>query len=247
MTRLFAGTSGWAYKAWQPGFYPEKLPQKQFLRYYANHLTAVEVNYTFRRLLTEKTIDNWLAETPESFRFVLKAHQAITHFRKLKNCEDVVQKFLSAIRPLSSAGRLGPVLFQLPPQMKSAPDVLDAFLAMLPRSLQPAFEFRDKSWFAEETWHVLRSHGAALCVAENEELETPDVKTTDVRYYRFRKPQYSKKERKLLAEKMGREVATGETVYAFFKHEESPESPLWAGELLGAVTPRLAKDDLLRT
>lgn len=240
VTHVFVGTSGWAYKAWQPGFYPEKLPQKQYLRHYAQRLTAVEVNYTFRRLLSEKTIANWLAETPEHFQFALKANQAITHYKKLKNAEEAVQRFLSSIAPLAQAGRLGPVLFQLPPQMKAAPEVLDEFLGMLPRSLRSAFEFRDAGWFGNETYEVLQRHNAALCIAESDSLVTPEVFTGGFCYYRFRKPEYSLGERTQIAERIRRQAAEGREVYAFFKHEESPESPLYAAELLEAVQVRAA-------
>ena len=95
---VYIGTSGWAYKTWQPDFFPPKLPQKQFLRYYATRLNAVEVNYTFHHLLSERTIANWLAETPESFRFVLKAHQSITHVKRLRNVDEPLLRFLSSIR-----------------------------------------------------------------------------------------------------------------------------------------------------
>jgi len=230
--QLYVGTSGWAYKAWQPDFYPEKLPQAKFLSYYASKLPAVEVNYTFRHLLSEKTITAWLAQTPESFRFALKANQAITHIRKLnEGTEQVLAKFLYSIAPLEEAGRLGPVLFQLPPQMKAAPEVLDRFLAMLPRALQPAFEFRHDSWFHQETFSVLRSHHAALCRAESDELQTPDVETANFSYYRLRRSVYSAADRRQIALKLSG-MGPGREVYAFFKHEESPESPLWGMELL---------------
>jgi uncharacterized protein YecE (DUF72 family) len=236
----YVGTSGWAYKAWQPEFYPEKLPQTKFLEYYASRLTAVEVNYTFRHLLTEKTINNWLKQTPESFRFALKANQAITHFRKLgAGVEDVLGKFLSAIAPLEEAGRLGPVLFQLPPQMKASPEVLKNFLAMLPHALRAAFEFRHESWFGEETYAVLREFNAALCVAENDEMTTPDIETASFAYYRFRRSEYSGVERQRLAARVRTRAGAGE-VFAFFKHEENPQSPLWAEELLQSLQRRAA-------
>ncbi|MGA2991783.1 MAG: DUF72 domain-containing protein, partial [Candidatus Korobacteraceae bacterium] len=166
MREIYVGTSGWAYKAWQPEFFPPKLPQKQFLRHYATQLNAVEVNYTFRHLLSERTIANWLEETPASFRFAIKAHQSITHLRRLTNAEDALQRFLSSIQPMAAAGRLGPVLFQLPPIFKADAERLDSFLAMLPRSLKAAFEFRDRSWFQETIYETLRRHRAALCLAE---------------------------------------------------------------------------------
>jgi uncharacterized protein YecE (DUF72 family) len=204
MKEIYVGTSGWAYKAWQPDFFPPKLPQKQFLHYYATKLNAVEVNYTFRHLLSEKTIADWLAETPESFRFVLKAHQSITHFHRLRNKDEPLLRFLSSIQPLAAAHRLGPVLFQLPGLFKAEPEVLDSFLAMLPRSLKAAFEFRDESCFQQSTYEVLRKHRAALCIAESEALSTPEVITADFVYYRYRKPDYQASERASIATELTR-------------------------------------------
>lgn len=231
---IYVGTSGWAYKAWQPKFYPSELRQTKFLSFYAERLTAVEVNYTFRHLLTQKTVDNWLAQTPETFRFALKANQIITHFKRLTEVDDALGRFLSSIAPLEEAERLGPVLFQLPPHVKSAPEVLEDFLSRLPRALRPAFEFRHSSWFHDDIYSVLRSHNAALCVAENEDLTTPEIQTADFVYYRFRKPDYSAGERRQLAQRV-RRAASGSDAFAFFKHEERPESPLWAMELLNKV------------
>ena len=236
--QLYVGTSGWAYKAWQPDFYPPKLAQTKFLAFYAGKLNAVEVNYTFRHLLSEKTIANWLTQTPDSFRFALKANQAITHIRRLKSgVEEPLGKFLSSIAPLEQAGRLGPVLFQLPPQMKAAPELLDTFLTMLPKVLRATFEFRHESWFAEETYSVLRSHNAALCVAESDDLCSPDVVTSNFAYYRLRRSSYSAEERQTLTAQVQKRSENGE-VFAFYKHEENPQSPLWAVEMLEAGRPR---------
>src|SRR5512146_2488696 len=139
---FYAGTSGWAYAAWKPEFYPAKLPAKDFLKFYSTQLNAVEVNYTFRRMINEKTIAAWIAQTPEHFRIVLKAHQVITHIKRLKNAEEPLQRFVDSIRPLAQAGRLGPVLFQLPPNLKADVPLLHGFLEQVPRSLRAAFEFR---------------------------------------------------------------------------------------------------------
>src|SRR5712675_3616749 len=173
MAQLYVGTSGWAYPSWKPDFYPAKLPQKNFLRHYATQLNAVEVNFTFRQLVKETTAQKWIAETPAGFRFGVKAHQVITHIKRLKGTADFVPRFLSTIEPLAQAGKLGPVLFQLPPNLKADANLLEDFLALLPRTLPAAFEFRHESWFADSTWEVLKSHGAALCVAETEERSTP--------------------------------------------------------------------------
>jgi uncharacterized protein YecE (DUF72 family) len=232
MKEIYIGTSGWAYKTWQPDFFPPKLPQKQFLHYYATKLNAVEVNYTFHHLLSEKTIANWLAETPGSFRFVLKAHQSLTHLRRLRNVDEPLLRFLSSIQPLAAAHRLGPVLFQLPGLFKADPEALDSFLAMLPRSLKAAFEFRDVSWFQQSTYEVLRRHRAGLCMAESEKLVTPEVITADFVYFRYRKPDYTAEERASIVGDLTRTAGRTKELYGFFKHLEAPESPLHALDVL---------------
>ena len=162
MPQLFVGTSGWAYPSWKPDFYPAKLAQKKFLGHYATQLNTVEVNFTFRQLVKETTILNWINETPAHFRFGIKAHQVITHIKRLKGTEDFVPRFLATIEPLASAGKLGPVLFQLPPNLKADAALLKEFLALLPRTLPAAFEFRHESWFTDSTWELLKSARSGL-------------------------------------------------------------------------------------
>lgn len=232
---FYAGTSGWAYAAWKPNFYPAKLPSKDFLKFYATQVNAVEVNYTFRRMLNEKIIDAWISQTPGHFRFALKAHQAITHYKRLKNAEEPLGRFLETIQPLAQAGRLGPVLFQLPPNLKADAALLTYFLEQLPRKLRAAFEFRDSSWFSADVFAVLERHHAALCLAESDEFETPAVFTADFGYYRLRKWDYSAADRKRIATGMRKRLQDVGEIFAFFKHEERPESPLWARELLETV------------
>lgn len=235
MAQLFVGTSGWAYPTWKPDFYPEKLAQKKFLGYYATKLNTVEVNFTFRQLVKESTIQNWLRETPADFRMGVKAHQVITHIKRLKNTADFVPRFLATIEPLASAGKLGPVLFQLPPNLKADEALLKDFLATLPRAVPVAFEFRNESWFSDSTWELLKAHGAALCVAETEGRTTPDVVTAPFVYYRFRKPTYTGDERRAMVERAREHLAAGRDVFAYFKHEETPEGALYAVDLLREV------------
>jgi uncharacterized protein YecE (DUF72 family) len=232
MPQLFVGTSGWAYASWKPDFYPAKLAQRKFLSHYATQLNTVEVNFTFRQLVKETTIQNWIEQTPATFKFGVKAHQVITHIKRLKGTEDFVPRFLATIEPLAAAGKLGPVLFQLPPNLKSDAALLKDFLALLPRTLPTAFEFRHESWFADVTWDVLKSHGAALCVAETEERTTPDVVTGPFVYYRFRKPSYTVEERRGMMARIGEQMSSGRDVFAYFKHEETPEGALYAVDLL---------------
>jgi len=251
MAQLYVGTSGWAYPGWKPAFYPEKLAQKKFLNFYATKLNTVEVNFTFRQLVKETTVQNWLADTPEHFRFTIKAHQVLTHIKRLKSAEEFLQRFLGTLEPLERAQRLGPILFQLPPNFKADQAVLSEFLKILPRGVRASFEFRHASWFGEEklggeepgegkpgeaTWQTLRDRNAALCVAESEERDTPDVVTADFAYYRYRKPSYTSEERKAMVSRIQQHLAEGRDVFAYFKHEETPEGALYAVDVLEGCT-----------
>src|SRR5580693_8255068 len=149
MSKLFAGTSGWAYPSWKPAFYPAKLAQTKFLQHYSTQLNAVEVNFTFRQLLKETTAQKWIDQTPAGFRLSVKAHQVITHIRRLQKTEDFLPRFLATLEPLARAEKLVSVLFQLPPNLKADAAVLEEFLATLPRSVPSAFEFRHDSWFTD--------------------------------------------------------------------------------------------------
>jgi len=235
MAQLFVGTSGWAYPSWKPAFYPQKLAQAKFLPFYATQLNTVEVNFTFRQLVKDTTIQKWMTETPEGFRFGVKAHQVITHIKRLKNTEDFVPRFLGTIEPLAQAGKLGPVLFQLPPNLKADVALLEGFLTTLPRGVPSAFEFRNESWFTDETFALLRKYNRALCVAETEERVTPDEVTAEFCYYRYRKPTYTPDERKAMVTRLREHIAAGRNVYAYFKHEETPDGALYAVEVLKEV------------
>src|SRR4030095_6915452 len=139
MAQLYAGTSGWAYPNWKPDFYPAKLAQTKFLGYYATRLNAVEVNFTFRQLVKDTTIQKWISGTPDGFRMSPNAHQVITHIKRLKKTEDFLPRFLATLEPLAVAGKIGPVLFQLPPNFKLDLGVLEEFLTVLPRGMRAAF------------------------------------------------------------------------------------------------------------
>ncbi|MBV9508198.1 MAG: DUF72 domain-containing protein [Acidobacteriia bacterium] len=233
MATLYAGTSGFAYPAWKPGFYPAKLPAKQFLNHYAGRLNCVEINYTFRRLPAAATLEGWVNQTPAGFVFAVKANQRITHILRLKDAEQATEIFLKAIDPLRTARRLGPILFQLPPQMKCDAGLLRDFLALLPEGLRYAFEFRHESWLSEPVYSELRSHNVSLCVAESERLEVPEVITADFVYYRLRKPDYTEADIDTFAARAKELLAEGRDLYLLFKHEETPEGALNAELLLG--------------
>ena len=232
---LYVGTSGWAYPVWKPRFYPQDLKNKGFLKHYATKLTAVEVNYTFRRLLSEKAAESWMEDSGPNFRFVAKANYFITHVRRLKNAQEALDRFLPTLEPLRKHKQLGPVLFQLPPNFKADVPLLRDFLAQLPRGMKYAVEFRHESWFSDATYRALKRRNVALCIAETESITTPEERTAKFIYFRFRKPSYKPAERHKLADRVERCLADGLETYAFFKHEEDPRSPLNAVELLKTV------------
>lgn len=230
---LFAGTSGWAYPTWKPGFYPADVPTRAFLHYYASQLTSVEVNYTFRTLPTAAQLQGWLDATPAGFRFSFKAPQRITHFQRLREIGAAVAEFVAALEPARKASKLGPLLFQLPPNFAADNDRLAALLATPTlKQLQVAFEFRNAAWFTKATYAILRRHNAALCVAESDDLATPDVATADFRCYRLRRNGgYSAAELDAFAVRFTAQAKTGE-VFAYFKHEDEPTGALNATTML---------------
>jgi uncharacterized protein YecE (DUF72 family) len=238
--RIYAGTSGWAYPTWKPDFYPAKTPAKKFLEFYGTQLTSVEVNYTFRALPTAKMLEGWLAATPANFRFSFKAPQRITHFKRLRECESDVAQLVAALEPVKQAGKLGLLLFQLPPNFKADAERLIDFLAIpefrTKDTLPVAFEFRHESWFTDETYAVLREHNAALCIAESDDLLTPEVHTAaDYTCYRLRRNGgYSALELDAFAK---RSIALAEQrgVYVYFKHEDEPTGALNATAFLTRV------------
>jgi len=231
MGEIYAGTSGWAYSSWRPGFYPAKLSAARFLSHYAARLNSVEVNYTFGRRVSEGLLQRWADAVLEHFLFAVKAHRRITHSKRLRDAGEITAEFLGSLQPLRRTGKLGPVLFQLPGNFKCDVGRLGEFLAGLPSWVRAAFEFRHESWFGEDVYAALRKAGATLCLAEDAELTTPEVVTADFCYLRLRKERYS---RKAVEERVRRLSLNGD-VFLYFKHEETPEGALRAEALLRAV------------
>jgi uncharacterized protein YecE (DUF72 family) len=244
--RVHAGTSGWAYPLWKPAFYPAGLPAKRFLEHYSTQLNSVEVNYTFRAFPTASALAGWIAATPADFRFSFKAPQRITHFSRLRDCHEIVGRFVDVLEPVRAAGKLGPLLFQLPPNFKANPTLLADFLsaAAFARPDPPlvAFEFRNESWFTEETYAVLRLHNAALCIAESDDLRTPEVQCARAHAcYRLRSSGgYTEAEIAAFAEKFTA-VAADRHVYVYFKHEDEPTGALNAVQFLNACAAAAGK------
>jgi uncharacterized protein YecE (DUF72 family) len=231
-TQLYCGTSGFAYPSWKPSFYPATLPSGKFLSHYADRLNAVEINYTYRRIASAATFEKWVAATPPGFLFLPKAHMKITHSLKLAGAEEFTRFFLESLEPLRAAQKLGPILFQLAPGFKADRERLANFTRLLPKDTRVAFEFRNTTWFDEDIYRVLRESNAALCLAENENLETPHVLTADFVYLRLRKPDYTQSELDSIAYRTGQYLANCYPTFAIFKHEETPAGALYAERLL---------------
>jgi len=231
--RLFAGTSGFAYPAWKPDFYPPKTPQRLFLEHYGTRLNSVEINYTFRRTPKAETLEKWTAQTPEGFLFSVKAHQRITHFKRLKEeADEATDFFLESLQPLREAGRLGVVLFQLPPNLKKDFPRLERFLGRLPEGLRYAFEFRNETWLDDDVFRLLEGRNVCLCQAESDVLEAPKVVTADFVYLRLRKTEYAEADRDEIWKGAEPMLAEGKSVFLYFKHEDTPEGALYAEEML---------------
>ena len=239
---LHVGTSGWAYPTWKPDFYPPKTPAKKFLEHYASRLTSVEVNYTFRTLPTTKQLEGWLEATPDQFRFSFKAPQRITHFDRLRDCEEHVAQFTASLQPVRDAGKLGLLLFQLPPNFKADADTRDRIGRLLDLPMlaghRVAFEFRHESCFEEATCNILRDHNAALCVAESDDLKTPEIHTsgTHTAFRLRRNGGYTQAELEAIAARLV-VLAADREVFAYLKHEDEPTGPLNAVALLAAARP----------
>ncbi|MGH7916239.1 MAG: DUF72 domain-containing protein [Candidatus Binataceae bacterium] len=218
------GTSGFSYKEWLEGFYPAKLAGNKMLGFYAQRLPTVEINYTFRAMPRRTTLETWASQVPENFRFALKAPQRFTHYARLRVERDALDYFIATVSALGE--RLGPILFQLPPDFTCDTALLNEFLGRVDGRVRPAFEFRHPSWFNDTALEVMRRHDAALCIAESEKLTCPVVRTAPHLYLRLRKENYDEAQLEGWAERI-RAHANATEIYVFFKHETSaPELAL---------------------
>jgi uncharacterized protein YecE (DUF72 family) len=227
---IWIGTSGFQYAEWNGNFYPEDLPAAKMLPYYAERLTTTEINYTFHRIPAPKTIENWNKLTPEKFRFALKAPQKITHWAKLRDCGDTMRYFHDVISALGE--KLGPVLFQLPPNFKKDTLLLADFVNCFPSGMRAAFEFRHESWFGDDVWDIFKSRNVALCIAETEDFKTPEVATADYGYLRLRREDYAKIDIERWASFAREQSERWTDTFIYFKHEEAGIGPKLAKQMM---------------
>lgn len=226
---LHVGTSGYSYKEWKGSFYPEKIPAKEMLRFYAERLSTVEINATFYRLPQKTTLEKWKEQVPKTFRFSLKAPQRITHFKRLNEAGDDAKYFLDIAATLED--QLGVILFQLPPNMKKDLPRLETFFSELPSQPRVAFEFRHPTWFDDDVLELLRARNCALCVSDTDDLPTTHIdKTADWGYLRLRRVLYSEDHLKDWLKRI-RDQNWNET-FVFFKHEDEGTGPRLAAQFL---------------
>jgi uncharacterized protein YecE (DUF72 family) len=230
--RILVGTSGFSYPEWRGSFYPQELPAKKFLSYYAQHFSTTEINNTFYRIPTTKLVQGWYPEVPADFRFTLKLNQEITHRKKLKDVDGEMRRFLDGAAALKE--KLATILVQLPPFYRKDMATLDTFLGRFAAHGKFVFEFRHASWFSDEVYELLRTHQCALAVVEKEEGEgadAPRLVTGPFLYMRLRKGEYSKPELEAWARWIDAQSAD---VYCYLKHDE--KAPLLAQQMLEALS-----------
>ncbi len=216
--KIFIGTSGYGYKEWKGKFYPEKISPKEMLGFYAERLSAVEINNTFYRMPTEAVLTSWAEQVPDDFIFALKAPQLITHLKRLRNVGPETEFFFRSLSVLDK--KLGPVLFQFPKSFKADRPALHDFLALIPGKISCAFEFRSPSWLEAGIFDLLRGRGCSLCLADTDDNPATEIiKTAPWGYLRLRRSDYTAADlsqwlKKILAQQW-------EKAFVFFKHEEA--------------------------
>lgn len=226
---LYVGTSGFSYKEWKGSFYPEKIPAKDMLSYYASRLQAVELNNTFYRLPQKSLVENWKAQVPANFRFAAKASQIITHFKQLKDAANETRLMLKRLSALED--RLGVVLFRLPPDMKKDIKRLETFLKHLPRDKPAAFQLEDPTWFDNDVMALLQGQNRALCVVDTDDVPASHIhKTADWGYVRLRRVNYSDSELKEWVTRI--RAQEWKQTFVFFKHEDEGTGPKLAARFV---------------
>ena len=220
--KIHVGTSGYGYKEWKGIFYPEKISPHDMLHFYGERFDTVEINYTFYHMPTVAGLSTWAEQVPDDFSFALKAPQIITHMKLLKNVNEEAKYFFKTLSVLDK--RVGPALFQLPGSFRANRQVLEEFLALIPKNMACAFEFRSKTWFRKDILELLREHGCSLCTADTDEKPAEEiVSTAPWGYLRLRRSDYTEAD---LAEWLDRILAQNwERAFVFFKHEEEAKGP----------------------
>ena len=226
---MVAGASGYSFKEWKGTFYPDKIKPEEMLAFYAARLPTVEINNTFYRMPKTSVLEGWAATVADGFRFAIKASRRITHMSRIK-VESSAEPLGFLYKNLAALGaKRGPVLFQLPPNLKKDLPRLEAFLELLPEGHQAAFEFRNDTWFAGDVYDALKGAGAALVLSEREDNAPPPlVETAPWGYVRLRLETYTEEDLKRWAERLA--ATAWRDTFVYFMHE--PTAPAYAASLM---------------
>jgi uncharacterized protein YecE (DUF72 family) len=235
MANFWIGTSGYNYNEWKGPFYPPEITDPEMLKFYAQRFSTVESNYTFYRMPNVRTLQAWAKETPDGFLFTLKAPRRITHDLRLRDAADPLAYFCDTAKALK--GKLGAMLFQLPPFLKKDVPRLEDFLHQLPPGFRPAFEFRHQTWFADDVFECMRRFDVALCIAEHEERSAPFEQTAHFGYFRLRRPEYSDAELEAWAQRLQQAAGQWKDIFVYFKQEAEGKGPLFAAKLASFLQP----------
>lgn len=235
MTKFWVGTSGFEYPEWRGSFYPSDIPEREMLRYYGGSLPTLEVAYTFHKIPNTRTLQGWARDTPDTFTFSLKAPRRITHEMQLRDASDPVTDFCAIAKVLK--GKVGALLFQLPPFLRKDLPRLEDFLHQLPTQQRIAFEFRNPSWFSDDVLECLRRFDVALCLCDHADRETPFVATAGFGYLRLRRPAYAEADLHALAQRIAAIGAGWSDAFVYFKHEAAGRGPEFARALTAILPP----------
>jgi uncharacterized protein YecE (DUF72 family) len=240
--RVHVGCSGWVYRHWKGGFYPEGLPQKRWFAHYASHFDTVEINASFYRLPLASTFEGWRDKAPAGFRYAVKVNRFITHMKKLLDCHEAIDQFIALARPLGN--KLGPLLYQLPPSLHRNLERLDAFLERLPKDLEHVVEFRHRSWYDEEVLALLDRHGAGFVTHDLVGLKTPRWASGRTAYVRFHgtagkyRGRYSAEAMQDWTDWLLAQLEQGRSAWAYFNNDIGGDAIEDARALKGMVADR---------
>ena len=230
-TQIYAGTSGYSFKAWRGTFYPSELAADQWLAYYAKQLPSVEINNTFYRMPKSHVVEQWRDSVATSFRFVIKASRRVTHQQRLRDCEETTAYLIEKTNLLGN--RLGAVLFQLPPNMRLDVERLQRFQATLPPDYPAVFEFRHESWNDAKVRQTLRDHGHAQVISHDEGAMPGRLAKNDCLYVRLRAPEYSTSDLETFAQRI--EKTQAKQAFVFFKHEDDASGAASAQQFMDII------------
>ena len=221
MARARIGTSGFSYKHWKGVFYPDKLPQRKWLEFFCEHFDTLELNNSFYRLPERSAFERWAAATPEDFTFAVKVSRYITHIRRLKDPDEPVHRMVERAEGLGH--KLGPLLFQLPPNFGKDLDRLRRLLDLRRPGMRWVFEFRNREWFDDDVLGALCDEGSALCVHDALE-DCPVAATADFAYLRLHgskahQGDYSRKELERWASVARGWLDDGIDAYVYFNND----------------------------